>query len=458
MDLSGATGSPSLTEHTRRMSDASILSTVSGMGDTVPLATINALSQRWWGTKRLDYALYCPEGLANFPTNSLPHLFHASYWESSDVIAFILRQLVRTEHAAFQGDDKDLPVFSPTQPREKWIKKRTSVKIKNVAANHRGNDVIVREGAPQSIHARFMYGPLDMVALSGERVDVHIMRDPPGGEWQQISSEVTDKNGRIAFTVPPDKALGCGMYPVKMVVRGDHTSSTLYLTIVPTKTECVVFSIDGSFTASVSVTGRDPKVRAGAVDVVRHWQELGYLIIYVTGRPDMQQQKVVSWLAQHNFPHGLVSFADGLSRDPLGHKADYLRGLIQDHALQVGAAYGSSKDIAVYSSIGLKPEQIYIVGKASKKQQANAQVLTDGYAAHLSSLSALGKSRPAKGNPQMVIPRGFFGLPGQHNALRRRRSAKRTTSFPVRVASANEGVMRSRSSSQTRPNHMSMRC
>jgi membrane-associated phosphatidylinositol transfer protein len=30
-----------------------------------------------------------------------------------------------------------------------------------------------------------------------------------------------------------------------------------------------VFSIDGSFTASVSVTGRDPKVRAGAVDIVR---------------------------------------------------------------------------------------------------------------------------------------------------------------------------------------------
>lgn len=45
------------------------------------------------------------------------------------------------------------------------------------------------------------------------------MRDPPGGEWQQISTEVTDKNGRIAFTVPPDKALSCGMYPVKMVVR-----------------------------------------------------------------------------------------------------------------------------------------------------------------------------------------------------------------------------------------------
>lgn len=43
----------------------------------------------------------------------------------------------------------------------------------------------------------------------------------------------------------------------------------------------------------------------------------------------MQQHKVVSWLAQHNFPHGLVSFADGLSTDFLGHKADYLRSLVQ---------------------------------------------------------------------------------------------------------------------------------
>lgn len=62
---------------------------------------------------------------------------------------------------------------------------------------------------------------------------------------------------------------------------------------------------------------------------IRHWQELGYLIIYITARPDMQQQKVVSWLSQHNFPHGLVSFADGLSTDPLGHKAAYLNKLVQ---------------------------------------------------------------------------------------------------------------------------------
>ncbi|XP_076263384.1 retinal degeneration B isoform X6 [Rhynchophorus ferrugineus] len=380
------------------------------------------LQQKWWGGKRLDYALYCPEGLSNFPTNALPHLFHASYWESCDVIAFILRQVGGIEGGGEVAgvEEGRESVFRPGQPREKWNKKRTSVKLKNVAANHRANDVIVREGAAQSLVARFMYGPLDMITLTGEKVDIHIMKDPSSGEWILLSTEVTDKTGRITYTIPEDKSVGYGLYPIKMIVRGDHTSVDFFLTVVPPKTECVVFSIDGSFTASVSVTGRDPKVRAGAVDVVRHWQELGYLIIYITGRPDMQHRRVVSWLSQHNFPHGLVSFADGLSTDPLGHKAAYLNNLIQNHGVIVHSAYGSAKDISVYTNIGLKPKQIFIVGKASKKQHAQATVLTEGYASHLASLMAHGGSRPAQGNARMVIPRGYFGLPGQ--TINRRRS------------------------------------
>lgn len=423
-------GGPSSISHLRRLSEVSIQSTISGVVDSLPLHTINALTQKWWGTKRLDYALYCPEGLANFPTNALPHLFHASYWESSDVIAFILRQVGRFEFGGPIGaEEKDISGFHPSQPREKWIRKRTSVKLKNVTSNHRANDVIVKEGAKQSMTARFMYGPFDMITLAGEKVDIHVMNDSTTGEWTLLSTEVTDKTGRITYTIPDNKALGYGVYPVKMVVRGDHTHVDFSLAVVPPKTECVVFSIDGSFTASVSVTGRDPKVRAGAVDVARHWQELGFLIIYITGRPDMQQAKVLAWLSQHNFPHGLVSFADGLSTDPLGHKAVYLKSLIQEHQVIIHAAYGSSKDISVYSSIGLRPQQIFIVGKVSKKHHIQATVLSDGYAAHLASLMSHGGSRPAQGNARMVlIPRTGFG----HSAsIRRRRSAKRTTSFPL---------------------------
>ncbi|GAB0094369.1 protein retinal degeneration B [Sergentomyia squamirostris] len=415
--------------HTRRLSDTSLQSTISGAIDNVPLATINTLQHRWWGSKRLDYALYCPEGLSNFPAHALPHLFHASYWESSDVIAFILRQIGRFDSTTLaMGEEKEITSFRPGQPREKWMKKRTSVKLKNVTGNHRANDVIVKEGEAQKLLARFMYGPLDMITLAGEKVDIHLMRDPPGGEWMHVTTEVTDKTGRIQYTLEREKAMGYGIYPVKMVVRGDHTSVDFYLAVIPPCTECVVFSIDGSFTASMSVTGRDPKVRAGAVDVCRHWQELGYLLIFVTGRPDMQQQRVLSWLSQHNFPHGLVSFADGLSTDPLGHKTAYLNNLIQNHGVVIHAAYGSSKDITVYMNIGLKPKQIYIVGKVSKKVQANATVLTEGYAQHLASLQTHGGSRPAQGNARMVIPRGCFNLPGQ---ARRRSKDASTAGLPL---------------------------
>lgn len=91
-----------------------------------------------------------------------------------------------------------------------------------------------------------MYGPLDMITLAGlyecsvhilqifqiwynerimfcydlgEKVDIHIMRDTPGGEWVHLSTEVTDKTGRVTYSIPEDKAVGYGLYPVKLVVR-----------------------------------------------------------------------------------------------------------------------------------------------------------------------------------------------------------------------------------------------
>jgi hypothetical protein len=83
---------------TRRPSEESIQS---GVVDAQQLHTIHVLKPKWWGGRRIDYALYCPEGLSNFPTNSLPHLFHSSYWESADVISFVLRQLVRMYNTQF---------------------------------------------------------------------------------------------------------------------------------------------------------------------------------------------------------------------------------------------------------------------------------------------------------------------------------------------------------------------
>uniref|UniRef100_A0A8C5J9N2 Membrane-associated phosphatidylinositol transfer protein 3 n=1 Tax=Junco hyemalis TaxID=40217 RepID=A0A8C5J9N2_JUNHY len=387
------------------------------------------VTAKWWGTKRIDYALYCPDVLTAFPTVALPHLFHASYWESTDVVAFILRQVMRYENVNFkENDNLDPEALSPSNPREKWLRKRTHVKLRNVTANHRANDVIAAEDGPQVLVGRFMYGPLDMVALTGEKVDIFIMTEPSSGRWVYFDTEISNSSGRISYNIPEQKRLRVGVYPIKMVVRGDQSSAASYLTVLPRGMECVVFSIDGSFAASVSIMGSDPKVRAGAVDVVRHWQDLGYLIIYITGRPDMQKQRVVSWLSQHNFPQGMIFFSDGLVHDPLRQKTIFLRNLMQECHIKICAAYGSMKDISVYSVLALSPSQIYIVGRSTKKYQAQCQFLSEGYAAHLASLEFSLHSRPKKNSSRMILRKGSFGLHSQPEFLRKRNHLRRTMS------------------------------
>lgn len=41
----------------------------------------------------------------------------------------------------------------------------------NVTANHRVNDAVFTEDSQQVVTGRFMYGPLDMVTLAGEKVN-----------------------------------------------------------------------------------------------------------------------------------------------------------------------------------------------------------------------------------------------------------------------------------------------
>lgn len=58
------------------------------------------------------------------------------------------------------------------QPRDKKKQQPSYLLLlfQNVTANHRANDVIAAEDGPQVLVGRFMYGPLDMVALTGEKV------------------------------------------------------------------------------------------------------------------------------------------------------------------------------------------------------------------------------------------------------------------------------------------------
>ena len=51
-----------------------------------------------------------------------------------------------------------------------WFPVLSSSVRQNVTANHRVNDAVYTEDGAQMVTGRFMYGPLDMVTLTGEKV------------------------------------------------------------------------------------------------------------------------------------------------------------------------------------------------------------------------------------------------------------------------------------------------
>jgi hypothetical protein len=379
-----------------------------------------------WGPRRVDHLLYCPPEMVALPSSALPNILHASYWESKDVGAFILRQFVRTDdaHAAasFSTTGASNAPLNIDMPSPQWNRRRTRFKIANLSANHRANDVIVVEGSDQIVNAKFCYGPMDLVTLSREKIYVCVC--PYGGEWYLSSTEYTDAHGKLTVNLRKQQ-LAIGIHTVKMIVAGDHSYLDMYVAVVPPETHCVIFSIDGSLTGSVSVTGRDPRIRPGAVDVVRYWQQQGYLIIYVTARPDMQQKVVGSWLAQHNFPHGLLFFTPSLSTDPLRHKTQHLKHL-HDLGLKIQAAYGSNKDVPVYANSGVEADRIFSVSSSKRRGCVS---LEDGYAQHLHDLIA-GRVSVAQLNvpSSLIIDNNYF------TTLQRQTSrlVQRTHSFTPR--------------------------
>ncbi|XP_018651469.1 phosphatidylinositol transfer protein [Schistosoma mansoni] len=62
----------------------------------VALEALKKVQQSWWGPKRVDYNVHCPEAMQNILARARPSILHASYWESKDVASFIIRQILDT--------------------------------------------------------------------------------------------------------------------------------------------------------------------------------------------------------------------------------------------------------------------------------------------------------------------------------------------------------------------------
>ncbi|CAG5085848.1 Oidioi.mRNA.OKI2018_I69.PAR.g11028.t1.cds [Oikopleura dioica] len=348
------------------------------------------------GCPRIDYMLSCPDGLATMSSKCLPQYLYAAFWESADAASLLLKQAIYVEstHAGHANDEDTL---NPHKTSTRWQRRRTTLKVRNLEPNHRAQDCITTEGSSPVISGRFSYGFFDVAMLTGEKVELQIRSDISESGWETIDSQDTDSNGRVSFTLPPGRFKSVALYHFRLNVTGDNSSCFCSLAIVPRQSKCVVFSIDSSFAGSVSILGTDPKVRPASVDVARFWNDNDYLILYISSRPDMMKNRVVSWLKQHNFPNGFTFFQKGIHHDPYAKKCEMLKKIISSSELDVAAAYGGPKDLQIYRSINIPTRSIFVVGsKGKNKIQNMGTVLSEGYNVHLDWL----RNSPFQNLPQ----------------------------------------------------------
>lgn len=191
------------------------------------------------------------------------------------------------------------------------------------APNHRGRDLVLNPGAPQTVIGKLGYGLTDK-DLEDEEVDVFVQRDCASG-WEKLGTTLTTSDshqpavegveagsGRVFFEIPADKQLGPGLHRVRLVVAGDGSSTELLIDVVPRDTPVFVSDVDGTLTSTETaeytalLTSATPGTHAGAPEAFRALAARGFRPIYVTARPDWLTQRTRDFLAERGYPRGIV--------------------------------------------------------------------------------------------------------------------------------------------------------
>jgi hypothetical protein len=256
------------------------------------------------------------------------------------------------------------PAMPPAQRRSwrHWIETPTLVTTDPVsglpsAPNHRGRDLFVNPGAPQTVLAHFAYGITDTF-LEDEDVDIFVQRDCASG-WESLGTATTtkgshphaavegvsDNGGRVMFEIPEGRRLGPGRHRVRLVVQGDGSSTELFIDVVPPSTPIFVSDVDGTLTSSENIeyaallVGVTAETHPGAPEALRALAAKGYRPMYLTARPEWLVGRTREFLDAHGFPPGII------------HTTNWELGPIGNG----GAAEFKTNELAMLAGKGLVP-------------------------------------------------------------------------------------------------------
>jgi hypothetical protein len=263
-------------------------------------------------------------------------------------------------------------------PAVDWAHVGSYVTVAAGEANHRGRDLILSSGDPQWVLAKFAYGLIDK-DLKDEQVDVYLLRDC-GTTWELLGSAITteegelpevegvsDSGGRVYFEIPADRALGPGRHRAHLVVRGDLTSTDLFIEVVPRGTPVFVSDVDGTLTGTETeefsslLSGQLPSAHQGAPEAFHILASKGYHPMYLTARPEWLVGRTREFLDAYDFPPGIVHTTLGLTGATGQSAADYKTGeldLLAGKGMVPAWVFGNTAtDAEAYDNAGVTPRE-----------------------------------------------------------------------------------------------------
>jgi hypothetical protein len=259
---------------------------------------------------------------------------------------------------------------------------------------HAGEDAIVASDRAPTLAARFGYG---LVADDLEDEDVRVWFDDCRG-FRELGDFATDDEGRIS--VPLSERFGPGVYEARFQVLGDRSTTSAYVWVLPRETRVIVTDIDGTLTASDSELflqildgSHVPVAYPGAVELTNAHADLGWVVVYLTGRPYWLTERTRVWTDDLRFAPGPLHVAPSNEEALPGEsgvgafKLGWLSELLE-RGYRVDFAYGNaSTDLYAYLGAGLDPSTVWIIGDHAGEMET--QPATDSWEPRVSEVEAL---------------------------------------------------------------------
>jgi phosphatidate phosphatase PAH1 len=255
---------------------------------------------------------------------------------------------------------------------------------------HMVHDEVVAQGSSATIVGKFDYDWTMHKDLEKEYVKVYLYG---GGmsDWEYVGQYKTDTDGKIYVPVGTREV---GNYLVHMVVTGDLSTATGYLSVVEPGTQTVLFDIDGTLTLNdFEAVGDYLGISTAAAyyygpETVNAYKEKGYCIAYLSARPYWLMKDTREWLTVKNIPlwhvHANPNAELLEAKDTAAYKANYIIQL-KSSGLDIIRAYGNAEtDIKAYAISGIPKEETYIIG--SMAGQYNTQEISGDYLYHYSTV------------------------------------------------------------------------